>query len=226
MDAHPPARELQIPQEARVLYSDDLWNNAKPDRNVPSPIPELILHRCFGRWTLCERSGSDESLISRRPWPIAARGTAVPGRMSQASLRTCVLGPRSSKCYGHRRHRRSPGTFRAYRVVICPEAMRIAEISAASQTACMVRSPLSERRLHRTRPTSWLACRSHRGCLSRLPYAGMLHKCGRGRRWRRFRSGEAWLLPSPSGRTGRPGLADSQGFAPSARRGRPCGGRS
>ena len=32
----------------------------------------------------------------------------------------------------------------AYRVMICPETMRIAEISAAGQTARVVRSPLSE----------------------------------------------------------------------------------
>jgi hypothetical protein len=34
--------------------------------------------------------------------------------------------------------------------------MRTAEISAAGQTACVVRSPLSGRRLHRTRPTGRL----------------------------------------------------------------------
>jgi hypothetical protein len=42
---------------------------------------------------------------------------------------------------------------RAHHVAICPELMRDAEISAAGQTACLVCSPLSERCLHRTRPT-------------------------------------------------------------------------
>ena len=43
-----------------------------------------------------------------------------------------------------------PGTLR---VAICQETMRIAEISAAGQTACVVRLPSSEERLHKTRPT-------------------------------------------------------------------------
>ena len=44
------------------------------------------------------------------------------------------------------------GTFRAHCIAICPELMKTAEISAAGQTACAMRSPWSERRLHRTRP--------------------------------------------------------------------------
>lgn len=48
------------------------------------------------------------------------------------------------------------GTFRAHRVAIYPELMRSTETSAAGQTTSAVRSPWSERRLHRTRPTGRL----------------------------------------------------------------------
>ena len=51
---------------------------------------------------------------------------------------------------------RWPGTFRAHTVAICPETIRIGEISAAGQTACAVRSPSSKRCLHETRPTGRL----------------------------------------------------------------------
>jgi len=48
---------------------------------------------------------------------------------------------------------------------------------------------------------------------------------GRSRTYR-FISGGPWLLPSPSGCTGRRGSADNWGFAASTRRGRWRGGRS
>ncbi len=48
------------------------------------------------------------------------------------------------------------GAFRAHHIAICPELMRTTEISVAGQTTCVVRSPLSERCLHRTRPTGRL----------------------------------------------------------------------
>ena len=57
-----------------------------------------------------------------------------------------------------------PGTFRAHHIASCPEPLRIAEISAAGQTTCTVRSPWSDRRLHKTRPTGLVA-----RCLTDIP---------------------------------------------------------
>ena len=69
---------------------------------------------------------------------------------------TVLVVPRSEhpissagKCSSHRR---GPGTFLVRYIAIRSEAMRIAETSAADQTACVVHSPLSETRLRRARP--------------------------------------------------------------------------
>lgn len=71
--------------------------------------------------------------------------------------------------------------------------MRIAEISAAGQTACAVHSPWSERRLHRTRPT---------GRLTRLQVSDRPRGAGRQRSCRGRRASSCASVPG-SGCAGR-----------------------
>src|SRR6185437_12123432 len=85
-------------------------------------------------------------------WPMAraARpGTGMPTRTQEDQRRLSIESRCSSPVS-------ESGTFRAHCVAICPEAMRIAEISAAGQTLRMTRSPSSEKRLHQTRSTGRL----------------------------------------------------------------------
>jgi len=108
-------------------------------RNHPAHTP-----RATGDWTICEADALDYfswlSLLHRR-LDKAVVALRVPG--TQGAHATSWSGPL---------------TFRlSHWAAICSEAMRIAEISAAGQTVCMVRLPLSRRRLHGTRPTGRLS---------------------------------------------------------------------
>jgi len=98
------------------------------------------------------RAGLDLSRLSVKPGIHGSSALLARGQRSASALVTVrSLGTGSSSPPSR------SGTFRAHDDTICPEPMRNSEISAAGQTACAVRSPWSERPLHRTRPTGRLA---------------------------------------------------------------------
>ena len=125
----------------------------RPGHGARSGAP--LFRPSSGRRRSTPPNDANQRAVKSQPSDMiaVAEGTTQSSSSTSTSSRRLRRLALDSRCSSPRWR---SGTFRAHCVAICQETMRIAEISAAGQTACVVRSPSSEERLHKTRPTGRL----------------------------------------------------------------------